>query len=158
MPVTNKVFDFKTQLEVGSRGEALFLEYYPEKISIWPERDGDFITETGEKIELKSDDYNMEKTSNFFIERYSDFDKKTPGSLWQADGHGCSRFVYYFVRHNTWFEFRDIPALMSYIEKHYGNKGFILIKNKGWRTAGWKIPREELKQFFTEYTFTLRNS
>lgn len=152
----SKVFDFQEQLKAGSRGEELFLEYYPEKLDIWPGRDGDFITSDGVKIELKSDTYNMDKTANFFIERYSDFEKKSPGSIWQAEGHGCTRFVYYFVRHNTWFECRDLPGLMQFIETNYGHKGFILIKNKGWRTAGWAIPREALKAYFTEYTFKIK--
>jgi len=148
-----RTFDFQEQLKVGTRGEELLLEYYPEKLKIWEGRDGDFITESGIKIELKADSYNMDKTPNMFIEKYSDFDKKTPGSIWQAAGHGCKRFIYYFVRHNTWFECNDIPGLCKFIDDTYGHKGFILIKNKGWRTAGWAIPRTNLMPFFKEYKF-----
>lgn len=153
-----KTFDFKEQLSVGSRGEELFLEYFPEKISIWPERDGDFITEGGKKIELKTDTYNMEKTDNFFIERFSDLNKKSPGSVWQAHGHGCEIFVYYFVRHNTWFVFRDIPALIERLEVLTKGKGLVYIKNKAWTTAGYKVKRSDLADLFTEFTFTLKDA
>lgn len=149
----SKAFDFQTQLKVGNRGEELFLEYYPEKITIWPDRDGDFITMSGQKIELKTDTYNMNKTDNFFIERYSDFEKKSPGSIWQAHEHGCEIFVYYFVRHNTWFVFKDLPKLIKVLEESHGHKGFILIKNKGWRTAGWTVPRDSLKDLYERYEF-----
>lgn len=154
--MTGKTFDFQEQLKVGSRGEELFMEYYPEPIKIWPGRDGDFITESGKKIELKSDSYNMAKTQNFFIERYSDFDKKSPGSIWQAHGHGCEIFVYYFVRHNIWFKFTDLPKLMQVLEEKYGHKGFVMIKNKGWRTAGWTVPRDSLKDLYEMYEFKLK--
>lgn len=149
----SKTFDFKEQLKVGSRGEELFLKYYPEKIYIHPERDGDFITEDGKKIELKTDDYNMDKTDNFFIERYSDLNKKSPGSVWQAKGHHCDIFVYYFVRHNTWFIFKDLDKLINRLEELTKGKGMVYIRNKAWTTAGYKVKRDDLKDLFEQYTF-----
>jgi hypothetical protein len=146
-------FSFQEQLEVGSRGEELFAENYPRKLDIWPGRDGDFVVRsTGQKLELKSDTYNIEKTPYFFIERYSDFHKKSPGSIWQAQEHGCEIFCYYFVRHDTWFEFRDIPALIARVES-IAPKGFVLIKNKAWITAGWKILRTDLEDLYDEWSF-----
>jgi len=140
----DKTWSFQDQLAVGSRGEALFMERYPRKLDIWPGRDGDFVvSKTGQKIELKTDQYNIDKTPYFFIERYSDFHKKSPGSIWQAHDHGCEIFCYYFVRHDVWFEFRDIPALIARIES-IAPKGFVFIKNKAWVTAGWKILRDDV--------------
>lgn len=153
----SKVFDFKIQLEVGDRGQELFLENYPEKLTIWPERDGDFITESGKKLELKTDTYNMDKTDNFFIERYSDLNKKSPGSVWQAQGHGCEIFVYYFVRHNTWFQFNDLPALINRLDSLTQGKGMVYIKNRAWTTAGYKVKREDLKDLYTEFTFKVKD-
>lgn len=147
------MFDFNEQLKVGSRGEEIFLERYPNKLSIYPGRDGDFITEDGKKIELKTDTYNMNKTSNFFIERYSDIDKKSPGSVWQASEHGCDIFCYMFVRHNTWFQFNDIPKLITRLEDLTSNMGLIYIKNRCWITGGYKIPREELSDLYEIYEF-----
>lgn len=147
-------FDFKAQLEVGSRGEELFMANYPRPLEIWPGRDGDFIVkETGQKLEVKTDTYNIEKTPNFFIERYSNVAKKSPGSVWQALEHGCSIFCYMYVRHNIWFEFNDLPALRDRLDKLIEGKGYIAIKNKGWITAGYKIPRIELADLYTINTF-----
>lgn len=148
-----KTFDFKTQLAVGDRGQELFMEYYPEAISIWPEHDGDFITKSGQKIELKTDTYNMDKTDNFFIERYSDLNKKSPGSVWQAHGHGCEIFVYYFVRHDTWFIFRDLPKLIERLESLTNGKGLVYIKNRAWTTAGYKVKRKDLEDLYEQFTF-----
>jgi hypothetical protein len=146
-------FSFQEQLEVGDRGEQLFLEHYPRKLDIWPGRDGDFVVRsTGQKIELKSDTFNMEKTPNFFIERYSDFHKQTPGSLWQAHEHGCSIFCYYFVRHDLWFEFRDIPALITRLEE-LQPRSLIWVKNKSWITAGFTVKRELLKDLYEVWEF-----
>lgn len=141
----DKAWDFKEQLKVGSRGEELFLEKYPRKLKVHPGKDGDFIVQaTGDKIELKTDTYNINKSENFFIERWSDYYEEKPGSLWQARDHGCTIFCYYFVRHNLWYEFRDIPALINRIEELTEGKGFIMIKNKCWITAGWKVRRDDL--------------
>jgi hypothetical protein len=147
-------FDFKEQLEVGTRGEELFLEHYPKKLTIHPGFDGDFIIDkTGEKIELKTDTYNMDKTENFFIERYSDLYKESPGSAWQAYQHGCTKFCYYFVRHNLWYEFNDLPKLIERLEDLTANMGYVRVKNKAWITAGYKIKRVLLEDLYDVYEF-----
>lgn len=148
------MFDFQKQLAVGDRGEELFLEHYPKKITIHPGRDGDFIeTNSGKKIELKTDTYNIDKTPNFFIERFSCIDKQSPGSVWQALDHGCSIFCYMFVRHNIWFQFNDLPKLIERLESLTEKMGMIYIKNRGWVTGGYKLPRTSLEDLYDEYTF-----
>ncbi len=147
-------WDFSKQIEVGSRGEELFQEYYPTKLSIHPENDYDFVcTETKKKIELKTDTYNMNKTDNFFIERYSDVHKKSPGGPWQSHGKGVDIFCYYFVRHNMWFQFEDLPKLIKRIEELTKGQGLIYIKNKGWVTGGYKINRNDLADLYDIYEF-----
>jgi len=152
--IKNKVFSFKAQLEVGNRGEELFMEHYPKKLVIYPERDGDFLeVYSGKKIELKTDTYNMNKSENFFFERYSNNETKTPGSVWQAQGHGCDIFCYMFVRHNLWYQFNNLEALSTRLDEEYGKKGLIWIKNKGYFSAGWKVPRESLSDLYTIWEF-----
>ena len=152
----DKPFSFKAQLAVGTRGEELFLDNYPTKLEIHPDRDGDFIcTETGRKIELKTDTYNIEKTDNFFIERWSSVysEPKKPGGVWQAVGHGCEIFCYYFVRHNIWFQFEDLEALCGRLNELTEGKGLVYIKNNGWTTAGYKVKRSDLADLYKEYKF-----
>lgn len=149
-----KVWDFREQLKKGAIGEELFLNNYPRTLDLHPDHNGDFVVrKTGQKLELKTDSYDMEKTPNFFFERYSDFAKKTPGSVWQAQEHGCELFCYMFVTNRTVFEFSNLPELSKRIEELYGQKGFVLIQNKGWRTAGWIINRSKLADFWKKWTF-----
>lgn len=147
-------FDFKQQLEVGSRGEELFLERYPSKIAVHPSHAYDFdCLETGKKIELKTDTYNIDKTQNFFIVRYSDVYKKSPGGIWQSQEKGVDIFCYYFVRHNLWFQFNNLSALINKVESLTNNKGLVYIKNKGWVTAGYKVKRDDLADLFEVWEF-----
>ncbi len=149
-----KVWDFKVQLEVGSRAEELFLERYPRKLEIFPGREYDFLVKSSrETIELKTDTYNINKSSNFFFERYSDVRRKTPGGPWRAHKDSVDIFCYYFVRHNIWFEFRDIPKLISRLNDLTEKKGLIYIKNKGWVTGGYKVPRDSLSDLFDMWEF-----
>ena len=149
-----KPWDFKAQLQVGSRGEELLLERFPRKLKIHPANDGDFIQVCdGKKIELKTDTYNIKKTDNFFIERWSDVHQKKPGGPWQSYKHGCSIFIYYFVRHNTYFQFDDIPALLKKLERLTDGKGLVNIKNRSWVTGGYKVNREELKDLYNIYSW-----
>lgn len=154
MASNQKIFDFKEQLQCGERGEELFLEHYPKRLRIHPDRDGDFIEEhSGRKIELKTDTYNINKSPNFFIERWSDVHREKPGGPWQALEHGCDIFCYMFVRHNIYFQFNDLPALVEKLEDLTGSKGLIYIKNGRWITAGHKVPRRDLEELYDVYEF-----
>lgn len=144
-------FDFREQLQVGQQGEQDFLEHYPEELTIHPGYDGDFILPCGGKLELKTDTYSMAKTSNFFIERWSDFHRKKPGFVWQAREHGCTRLCYYFVRDSTYFEFRDLEALQKRLEELTEGMSYIMVKNKGWLTVGYKVPRAALEDLYEEW-------
>jgi hypothetical protein len=151
---TNNIWTFKDQLKVGDRGEQLFLEKYPRKLTIYPGREYDFtINSSRETVELKTDTYNINKTENFFFERYSDVTKETPGGPWRAKKDKVDIFCYYFVRHNVWFEFRDVPALITELNKLTKGKGLIYIKNRGWVTGGYKISRDSLSDFYDIYEF-----
>lgn len=154
MSSNKKVWDFQVQLEFGNRSEELFAERYPRKLEIYPGREYDFTVKcNGQKLELKTDSYNLTKTENFFLERYSDVHKKTPGGPWRAAGDKVDIFCYYFVRHNTWFEFRDLPKLIKRLDELTANKGLVHIKNRGWITGGYKVPRSALEDLFDVYEF-----
>jgi len=153
---SDKVFSFKTQLEVGDRAEQLFLEYYPKKLKIYPGREWDFTEVYSKKsVELKTDTYNMDKTDNFFMERYSDMHRETPGGPWRAKQDDVDIFCYYFSRHNTWFQFNNIPKLVRKIDKIILQQKLrpIYIKNQGWITSGYKINRSELDELYDIYQF-----
>jgi hypothetical protein len=147
-------FDFKAQLKVGNRGEELFLERYPRKLEIFPGKAYDFTVKSSrETVELKTDTYNIDKSDNFFFERYSDVNKKSPGGPWRAKKDKIDIFCYYFVRHNIWFEFRDIPGLVKKLDSLTKKQGLIYIKNRGWVTGGYKVKREDVEEFFTVWEF-----
>ncbi len=148
-----KQFNFKTQLEVGQAGEAEFMERYPHKLQVHPDRDGDFVDSKGRKLELKTDTYDMRKTPNFFIERWSVLDKEKPGSLWQAHEHGCQIFCYYFVTNKTYFKIDNIPSAIQKVEKwiEETKPSLVYVKNRGYITAGYKVPRSVLAGLTTEY-------
>lgn len=155
----NKPWSFSEQLQVGSRGEEIFMANYPKKIKVYPDRDGDFIeVNSKRKIELKTDTYNIEKTPNFFIERYSvyypdNLEACKPGGPWQAQGHGCDIFCYMFVRHNIWFQFNNLPALVDRLNNLTEKMGIIYIKNHGYITTGYRVPRDSLKDLYTIWEF-----
>lgn len=148
-------WDFKEQLKVGDRGEELFLENYPKKLTIYPGKEYDFTCESGAKIELKTDTYNINKTENFFLERFSDLERETPGGPWRAANDGIDIFCYMFVRHNIWFQFEDVPALVQRVDEILeGRKGgLVYIKNRGWVTAGHKIKRVDLEDLYDIWEF-----
>ncbi len=149
-----KAFDFKGQLAVGDRGEELFLERYPRKLEVFPGKAYDFTVKSSrETLELKTDTYNMKKSENFFFERYSCVDKKSPGGPWRAKKDKVDIFCYYFVRHNVWFEFRDVPALIKRLDALTKKQGLIYVKNRGWITGGYKVKREDLEDLYSIYEF-----
>lgn len=150
----SKAWDFKEQLALGERGEELFMERYPRKLEIFPGREYDFtVCSSREKLELKTDSYNINKSENFFFERYSDVHRKTPGGPWRAHKDKVDIFCYYFVRHNVWFEFRDLPALCERLDALTKKQGLVYIKNTAWITGGYKVPRAELEDLFDVWEF-----
>lgn len=149
---SEEVFCFSTQLEVGAKGERVLLERYPRKLELINEHYSDFrVKSSGEILELKTDTYDMGKTSNFFIERYSDVIKKSPGGPWQARKKGAGIFCYMFINNNCWFEFRDLPALIKRLEELTRGKGLVYIRNKAWTTGGYKIKRADLEDLYKVY-------
>ncbi len=149
-----KAFDFKDQLGVGDKGESLFALKYPRELAKYEGREYDFtVKATGQKLELKTDTYSMEKSNNFFMERFSDVTSQKPGGPWRADQDKIDIFCYLFAMNNTWFEFTDMPGLVKELERIVKPRDFIYIKNKGWTTGGYKVNRKALEPFYTKHTF-----
>lgn len=145
-----KKWDMKTQLAVGAKGEKLLLKHWPEPVQKHPVFKGpDFIDAKDTVIELKTDTYEMDKTPNFFIERWSDVEKKYPGGPWQAHLKGVEVFVYLFIQNKTWFIFRDVPKLLSRLDELTHKAYAINIPNRGWTTQGYRIKRADLQDLFT---------
>lgn len=149
-------FKFKTQLSVGDSGEKLFLEHYPKKIQLYTGREYDFdCLETGRKLELKTDTYPMIKTPNFFMERYSDSDKKSNGGPWRAAADSVDDFFYMFVSDRVWFHFANPVALVEKLDKIIKDKKLkpMSVMNIKWRTVGYKILRSDVSDLYEEHKF-----
>lgn len=158
----SSTFDFKQQLAVGNKGEKWFTENYHSPLVLIPEHYADFKRiSDGRIVELKTDTYSLAKTPNFFIERYSDFHKKSPGGIWQSKEKRVQVFCYLFINDGVYYEF-DLRALvkeLTPIADELEAKGkFRWIKNRAWVTAGFPYPREKLKHLYKEYRVTPQSS
>lgn len=136
-------FDFQAQLKVGKRGEELFLKRYPD-LTATDGRKGDFVGYSKRIIELKTDSYDMAKTANFFMERWSNVESQKPGGPFQSQGHGAYYYCYLFEKSGTvyWFE---VDKLVAHLEANESAYKKMRIMNKGWITEGWLVPRASLE-------------
>jgi hypothetical protein len=91
-----KIHEFKKSLAYGNRKEHELCSMFPELEPM----DGYIadmkIRSNGKTIDLKSDRYDLNKTGNFFMERYSYADKN--GGPWQAKDKDIDYYVYQFPR------------------------------------------------------------
>lgn len=151
------MFDFKEQLDKGNQAETEFPDIYQKLFNIQAVKHEDFSYDfdaADKRIELKTDFYAHEKTRNFFIERWSDFDKEKPGSLWQSVPKGVNQFIYWYKTSNKLYVFTvDLDKLIGIIEQLVEDKNIPMkyIQNKTYRGGGWCVPRALLKDYFTEY-------
>jgi len=142
-------YGFQQQLKVGKSGEALFKKLYPEL----EQTDGrvvDFISPEGFRVELKTDTYD---SGNFFIERYSDFEKQTVGGPWQTQSKDGDMYVYMFLALGKiyWFNVDELVSFMDEwiddLSSSQHNRRFKLIKQRGakYQTGGYTVPITELE-------------
>jgi hypothetical protein len=142
-----KTFSFSKQLNAGNSGEADFKKFYKDLEPVKSEDlKYDFLLNNGSKIEVKCDTYPMDKTPNFFMEYYSDINKQSLGGPWRSKSHEISTFVYYFINDKTFFWF-DSYKLVTFLDKYIKEKkpSYKYIKNRGWTTGGFTIPRVDLE-------------
>lgn len=141
---------FTSSLRHGSLGEALFFQAHEGELKKESGRASDFsVVATGEHVELKSDMWDMNKTPNFFFERWGDRDAKKPGGPWQALANGANHFVYFYVPSLTYFSF-DTRKLVGALEAIIPSMKPTEVVNKNWITEGYRVPREKLKALYVE--------
>jgi hypothetical protein len=160
-------YSFADQLKVGEWGEATLLEYYPHPLVPLAPADGlvgglkarrkaDFWrVSDGGLVEVKTDTWSMDATPNFFMERYSDREKQSPGGPWRALQDGISSFVYLFPKDRTWFEFQDLRSLCGLLDELIASKQAKkrTIPNRTWITEGWLVARDKLTNLCTRSSY-----
>jgi hypothetical protein len=152
---TDNRFDFHSMLAWSNEQEKHFAENIYKKHKLLPpeDRTHDFLTPRGLKVELKSDTYDMNKSGNFFMEKYSNMYKKTPGGIWRAEADGIDIFIYHFVNNKVYYEFRDLKKVVKFLTKLTDNDYMVSIPNKGYYTGGYKVPRDLLADYYTRVTY-----
>lgn len=147
---------FKASLGVGKIGEVLYYEANLGKLEKLDGRAADFRDYlTGELTELKLDTYSMEKTPNFFIEQYSDMNKKTSGGPYRALENGCKFFVYMFVQNLKLFTF-DTQKLVDRMRELEPTLSITEVPNSSWITTGFRVNRDLLKDLYVESELVIR--
>lgn len=152
--MSNGTFGFKTQLRGGELGEIIFLEARQDLVKLENFKSDFRCKETGAQYELKTDYYDMTKTPNLFIERWSDRDRQAPGGPYQAQAHGSEYFVYFFIKNLTYYTFKT-AALIERLDKLIPELSPREIRNNSWTTVGYLVPRSELSDLYTETTLTV---
>lgn len=134
-----QTFRFHPQNKVGKRGEALFTSFYGPAHSKLKEYDFEF---QGQKIELKSDTY---KSENYFMEYFSDKDKKTLGGPFRAAQDNIYWFVYLFLQEETFYWFKT-EELVLFMREFMKDANPIPVRNPKFISLGYKVPRDMLKR------------
>lgn len=143
-----KVHDFKKSLKRGEKGEKKFLEVCGWQLKKLPGKGPDYKIKGRRKyVELKTDYYKSHE--NFFMERWSSIEDNKPGGPWQALEKGSDYFCYYFIKHDVWYKFKT-KELVKLLNKVTEKMGLIYVRNKGWTTGGYKVPRQLLEKIYEE--------
>lgn len=142
---------FHKSLKQGQVGEESFMRLYPHKLIRLDGKIADFELENGDTIELKSDSYSIERTPNFFMERWSDIDKGKPGGPWQALEKDIKYYIYYFPINQKYFTF-ETKILVSRLNSIINNNELqpVQIPNIKWTTVGFKVPRVNVQEIVIE--------
>lgn len=144
------MFNFEKQKEQGQAGERIFGEYSNNR---WRRLDGytaDFEeVSTQNRMELKTDLYDMSKTPNFFMERWSNTAKQTDGGPWQALKNKCRYYTYFFVKNKTYFMF-ETKQLVAMLDSIVSSLKLIPVMNSTYITTGYKVNRTLLCSIMVE--------
>jgi hypothetical protein len=141
---------FNSSLNAGKVGETLYFLANNGKLEQLNGRAADFRDfVTGDLYEVKTDFYNFDKTPNFFIEKWSDAEKKKTGGPYRAQENGCKFFVYIFASHLKVFTF-ETDKLVERLNEIESTLGVSEVPNTGWLTKGFRVNRELLKDLYVE--------
>lgn len=142
--------DFNADLARGRIGELSLLHATNGTLLPTDGKEGDFIVKgTRTKIELKSDNYDMDLTLNFFFEKFRSGNR--PGGPWQSLEHGCKYFLYCFTKNAVVFCF-ETKALVERLELLHDSKNLTLtsVGNRGYTTRGLKVNRDLVADLMIE--------
>lgn len=150
-------FLFGEQKKIGLKGETWLREYYHTLPLVKMDSHspvGDFTRPDGKILEIKTDTYPLARTPNFFMEYHSNTTKKTMGGPWRAHAMGADLFLYLFIHDEVYFEFTNLRHLVSILDEYIKDEHLKIqnILNIGYRTSGYKIPREILSSLYKEYS------
>lgn len=146
--VSNPPTRFDSDLKRGQGGEHKFYNRFAASITHLDGRNADFeVNKTGETIELKTDYYDMQRTPNFFIERFSYDDK--PGGPWQSLSKGITYYIYTFDKCGTIFVF-NTAQLVRKLDKICKKLDLIDVPNSGYTTRGYRVERVLLESIMLD--------
>ena len=151
MTWTKKVSNFQTDLQKGLLGQQLLLKAFKSLEHIDGLK-GDLLAPCGSKVECKADFYGMNKSSNWFMERYGSIESGKAGGAWLAKEGNCKYFIYFYVNELTGFVWHT-DDLVSQLEPIIANLKPVEIRNRTWTTVGYKVPRSLTSPLFK---FTLK--
>lgn len=150
----SKTFSMAAQLKKGKKAEQDFLEKYGQGAIVRTDgRKGDMQVKWSRAIlELKTDFYS--KSTNLFMERWSveatpDRPEGKPGGPWQSLQHGSVYYLYWFPDTDELFVF-STAALVKYLEDNLSGFRPCPVRNKGYTTLGYIVPKEKLLKFHEE--------
>lgn len=130
--------DFKKDLARGHAGEVAFHKLKPHLTRL-DGRGADFIDADGKTYEIKTDSYT---SGNFFMERWSDFERQKAGGPWQSKEKNIDFYCYSFPKLATTYIF-TVTDLLSQLEK-IQKPNARSVQNKSWLTIGWLVPIQSL--------------
>lgn len=149
----SKTFSMAAQLKKGKAAEKDFLERYGQGAIVRTDgRKGDLQVKWSRAIlELKTDFYS--KSTNLFMERWSveatPERAGKPGGPWQAAAHGATYYLYWFAETDELFVFCT-AALVEYLEANLAAFRPCPVRNKGYTTLGYIVPKEKLLKFHAD--------
>ena len=147
------VYSFHAQLKKGKKAEEVFAKYFKldgEGLLDSGVRAYDYVTNSGLKVELKTDYYT---SGNFFIEKsYGNSGTETPGAIWQSLSHGVDVFIFWFPNMGELFIFKDLHSTTDYTDAYITSMNLkpIVVQNKGFCGIGYKIPKPALAHLYTK--------
>lgn len=149
----SRVHSFQSSLKKGVDGELALMEVWPGLVRL-AGRKSDFVIEaTQELMELKTDQYDMRLTPNFFFERFSNAEKGTDGGPWQALHHGSKYIFYWYAQNKVGYLFEVVPLILV-LDKLIQRVKPSYINNKSYTTIGFKVPRASVMHLATEKDFS----
>lgn len=153
--MTPRDHDWKTTLHQGMKGQEsvkTWLEEKPETVEVvdvshvksFQKIDIDFIwIHNGciTTIELKSDQYDMKKSENIFLETVGNAEKKKVGCFFNTQ---AEYYYYYFVKNGYIFKLPVAECREWFVKNMHRFEKKRLSTNKLYHSEGYVIPREVL--------------